>query len=318
MAARGAEHLLGRPKRVAARRRMHQRELRKIDAAGGERRRVRQVRWRKPCDSPARPGKRGERGQHQPKLADARTPGQKLGQGAARPAAAGKLAVERFEAGGRGRCTGRQPSAAPDWVALENGVQYVVQRSHGCISLAVLIYSIDAPGKLAVLPYHSVLSGQVENKSLMLRAAFACLLALCSCSALAEDSVQVWLDPGFFSYHFSDGDFRQDNYGVGVGVFIAPEHGFLAGTFFNSNDERSHYAAYHWRPWGRTTGDLSVRAGFAFGAIDGYSNTNNGGWFPVILPALSAEYGHFGANLIFAPHPKNGTALALQLRLRVW
>jgi hypothetical protein len=152
----------------------------------------------------------------------------------------------------------------------------------------------------------------------MLRAAFACLLALCSCSALAEDSVQVWLDPGFFSYHFSDGDFRQDNYGVGVGVFIAPEHGFLAGTFLNSNDERSHYAAYHWRPWGRTTGDLSVRAGFAFGAIDGYSNTNNGGWFPVILPALSAEYGHFGANLIFAPHPKNGTALALQLRLRVW
>jgi len=153
----------------------------------------------------------------------------------------------------------------------------------------------------------------------MLRAAFACLLALCSCAALAEDnSVQVWLDPGFFSYHFSDADFRQNNYGVGVGVFVAPEHGFLAGTFLNSNDERSHYAAYHWRPWGRTTGDLSVRAGFAFGAIDGYSNTSNGGWFPVILPALSAEYGHFGANLILAPHPKNGTALALQLRLRVW
>ncbi|MFL6564724.1 MAG: hypothetical protein ACJ8G5_07325 [Burkholderiales bacterium] len=25
-----------------------------------------------------------------------------------------------------------------------------------------------------------------------------------------------------------------------------------------------------------------------------------------------------GANLIFAPHPRNGTALALQFRLRVW
>ena len=114
MAARGAQHLLRRPERVAARRRMHQRELRKVDAAGGKRRRVRQVRWRKPCDSPARPGKRGERGQHQPKLADAGTPDEKLGQGAAGPAAAGKLAVERFEAGGRGRCTGREAPAAPD------------------------------------------------------------------------------------------------------------------------------------------------------------------------------------------------------------
>jgi hypothetical protein len=159
----------------------------------------------------------------------------------------------------------------------------------------------------------------VENKNLVLRAALACLLALSPYAALAQDnSVQVWLDPGFFSYHFSDADFRQDNYGVGVGVFVAPAHGFLAGTFLNSNDERSHYVAYHWRPWGRTTEGVSVRAGFAFGAIDGYSNTNNGGWFPVILPALSAEYGHFGANLILAPHPKNGTALALQLRLRVW
>ena len=45
----------------------------------------------------------------------------------------------------------------------------------------------------------------------MLRAALACLLALCPCAALAEDSVQVWLDPGFFSYHFSDDDLRQDN-----------------------------------------------------------------------------------------------------------
>ena len=130
MAARRTQHLFRRPERVAARGRTHQRELRQVDAAGGERRRVRQVRWRKPCDALARPGKRGERGQHELKLADARTPDEKLGQDAAGPAAAGKLAVERFEAGGRGRCTGRQPSAAPDWVPLEN----LVQCRHGCIT----------------------------------------------------------------------------------------------------------------------------------------------------------------------------------------
>ena len=89
-------------------------------------------------------------------------------------------------------------------------------------------------------------------------------------------------------------------------------------AFFNSNDERSHYAAYHWRPLGWNPAGVSVRAGLAFGAMDGYSNTNNGHWFPIVLPVLSAEYGHLGANLVFAPHPRNGAALALQLRLRVW
>jgi hypothetical protein len=156
----------------------------------------------------------------------------------------------------------------------------------------------------------------------MLRAAFACLLACLfawrPCVALAKESVQVWLDPGFFSYHFEEGNYRQDNYGLGVGVFVAPEHGFIAGTFLNSDDERSRYAAYHWRPWHWNYGELVVRAGFAVGLIDGYSNTNAGDWFPIILPILTAEYGYFGVNLSIAPHPENGTAIALQLRLRVW
>jgi hypothetical protein len=154
----------------------------------------------------------------------------------------------------------------------------------------------------------------------MLRTAFACLLA-CSCAALAKESepVQVWLDPGFFSYHFKDQDFRQDNWGFGVGVFVAPEHGFIAGTFINSNDERSHYGGYHWRPlqWGDPAG-LNLRSGLVFALVDGYSNTNNGHWFPAVLPALTAEYGHFGANLSLAVNPENGTALGLQFRLRVW
>lgn len=160
----------------------------------------------------------------------------------------------------------------------------------------------------------------MAHKKFMLRTAFACLLA-CSSAALARESepVQVWLDPGFLSYHFKEGDFRQNNYGLGVGVFVSPEHGFVGGSFINSNDERSRYGGYHWRPlhWGNPAG-LSVRAGLVFALVDGYSNTNNGHWFPAILPALTAEYGHFGANLSLAVNPDNGTALGLQLRLRVW
>jgi hypothetical protein len=56
----------------------------------------------------------------------------------------------------------------------------------------------------------------------------------------------------------------------------------------------------------------------AFGFMDGYSNTNDGHWFPVVIPSLSAEYRRLGVNLLLAPNPRNGTALALQLRLRVW
>ena len=126
MAACGTQHLLRRPECITPPRGVHQRELREIDAGGSERRRVRQVRRRQPYDALARPRKRGQRGQRELQLSDACTPDQKLGQDAGWPAAAGKLAVERCEARGRGRCTGRQPSATPDWMPLEN----VFQRRH--------------------------------------------------------------------------------------------------------------------------------------------------------------------------------------------
>ena len=55
-----------------------------------------------------------------------------------------------------------------------------------------------------------------------------------------------------------------------------------------------------------------------FALLDGYSNTNDGDAFPVVLPVLTVEYGRLGANFLITPHPQNGTAIALQLRLRVW
>ena len=157
-----------------------------------------------------------------------------------------------------------------------------------------------------------------EYEKLMLRTVFACLLAWSSTALADSEPVQVWIDPGFFSYHFNGGDYRQDNWGFGVGVFVAPEHGFIAGTYLNSDDERSRYAAYHWRPLHWDYGALDVRAGLVLGVIDGYSNTNNGHWFPMALPTLTTEYGRFGANFTIAPNPHHGTAIALQLRLRVW
>jgi hypothetical protein len=138
-------------------------------------------------------------------------------------------------------------------------------------------------------------------------------------AALADDSpTKVWLNPGVYSHHFKEADHREDNYGFGAEVFVVPQHGLVAGSFINSNRERSRYGGYHWRPWHWKPAGVNLSSGFVFALIDGYSNANQGDWFPAVLPVLSAEYGPYGANLSFIPHPRNGSALALQLRLQVW
>ncbi len=138
-------------------------------------------------------------------------------------------------------------------------------------------------------------------------------------SAFADDEYpRVWLNPGFFTHHFKSGDYREDNYGPGVEVAFSQRHTLLAGSFINSDSERSRYAGYYWRPWQRQAGPVHFSAGLLAVLIDGYSNTNDGDWFPGVAPMVSAEYGILGANLAFIAHPKNGAVVALQLKLRVW
>jgi hypothetical protein len=147
------------------------------------------------------------------------------------------------------------------------------------------------------------------------------LLALLAATPACADehrAARIWLNPGLYSHHFRQGDFRGDNYGPGVEIDLAAQHAFLAGSFINSDRERSHYATYYWRPWRRKLADIDLSAGVVAGVFDGYSSVNRGGWFPAALPAASIEYRFIGANLAFIPHPRNGAALALQLKLRVW
>jgi hypothetical protein len=70
-----------------------------------------------------------------------------------------------------------------------------------------------------------------------------------------------WINPGFFTHHFESGDFREENYGPGVELVLAPQHALLPGSFINSDRERSRYAAYYWRPCaGRPARSSSPRA----------------------------------------------------------
>jgi hypothetical protein len=143
----------------------------------------------------------------------------------------------------------------------------------------------------------------------------------CAQTAAAETSPQVWLNAGTYSHHFNrDKNFRENNTGFGAEVWLSDDHALMAGTFMNSDDERSRYAAYQWRPFHWQPAGIRIGAGISLGAFDGYPRYRNGGWFPSALPALSIEYKMVGINLFLVPTipDRIDGAISLQLKLRVW
>lgn len=137
----------------------------------------------------------------------------------------------------------------------------------------------------------------------------------------AQPSPQVWLNAGSYSYHFDrDKDFRENNTGFGAEVWFTGDHALMGGTFINSDGARSHYAAYQWRPLHWQVAAVKIGAGITLGAFDGYPRYRNGGWFPAVLPALSAEYKLVGINLFLVPTipDRLDGALSIQFKLRIW
>jgi len=115
MAGARAQHLLGRPQRIAPARCPYDGQEFKLHARSGKRRGIGQVRRRKPGDLLALRGQRSERRKDELQLSHAFARGEDLGERPRRPAAAGQLAVERRETGwhrGGGRRSER--AAAPD------------------------------------------------------------------------------------------------------------------------------------------------------------------------------------------------------------
>lgn len=151
-----------------------------------------------------------------------------------------------------------------------------------------------------------------------------CLAALFAAGARAEEvrhfAPQVWLTPGVYSYHFErDKGLRDANPGLGVEVAWARDHALMAGTYINSNDARSRYAGYVWRPLHRRLAGLDLGAGVIVAAIDGYPNYRSGGWYLAPLPVVSIEGRRFGLNLSVIPTLAGRVdgALAFQFKLRL-
>jgi hypothetical protein len=128
---------------------------------------------------------------------------------------------------------------------------------------------------------------------------------------------ELWLNPGFYSYHFQkDKGLNNNNFGLGGEYRYSTVSSVTLGVFDNSDRQTSRYIGWYWQP----LESGPVRFGAVVGAIDGYPNMLNGGWFIAVIPAASIEYKNIGANLMFVPSYKDRLygAISLQLKFRVF
>jgi hypothetical protein len=150
-------------------------------------------------------------------------------------------------------------------------------------------------------------------------AALGCCAALAFPAKAQESAPQVWVNGGLLSYHFNrNNDYREKNWGLGAEAVLALDHAVILGTYLNSENRRSDYLGYQWRPLHWQPLGVDVSAGVALSLIDGYPTMNNGGWFLAPLPVLAIEGKRIGVNLILVPNFNRGAALAAQLKLKVW
>lgn len=173
----------------------------------------------------------------------------------------------------------------------------------------------------SLLPPHGAAMPIVKTT---LRLGICSLTALFTIGALGAEphhfTPRVWLTPGMYSYHFNrDKGLRDANPGLGIEVGFAPNQAVMAGTYINSNNARSRYIGWAWRPLRRRFVGLQIEAGAAVALIDGYPFYKDGGWFAAPLPLVSIEGRRFGVNLSLIPTLRNRVdgALSFQFKLRL-
>ena len=133
----------------------------------------------------------------------------------------------------------------------------------------------------------------------------------------AQPLSELWLNAGFYSYHFeSNKNLNDNNIGVGVEYRYSSVNAVTAGRYQNSDRLISNFAAWCWQPY--TLGGL--RLGALLGMLNGYPKANDGDWFPVVLPVVSYEYNNLGFNLTAVPTYRDilHGSLSLQLKLKLF
>jgi hypothetical protein len=133
----------------------------------------------------------------------------------------------------------------------------------------------------------------------------------------SQSKSEIWINPGMYSYHFQkDQNLNNNNWGVGLEYRFNSVASATLGNFKNSDNGHSSYAGIYYQP----IAIGFVKVGVVAGGFNGYQSTNNGGWFPAILPAITIEEGRLGGNLFFIPTVGDRVhgAISLQLKLKLY
>ena len=166
-----------------------------------------------------------------------------------------------------------------------------------------------------------------RNVSCMVLA--ACMINLLSSAAVrAEEGrffniiesrplKEVWLNPGFYSYHFQrDKGLNDSNPGFGAEYRFSTVASVTAGRFYNSDRRYSNYAGVYYQP-------IAVgpaRIGAVVGGFSGYPKMRDGGWFLAAIPVVSFDYKSVGLNVAIIPTYKDRLygAISIQPKVKVF
>jgi hypothetical protein len=162
---------------------------------------------------------------------------------------------------------------------------------------------------------------------LSLSAAIAGVLLLTSNLASAQEKLisivepearsQIWINPGFVSHHFDQNkNLNNGNWGAGAEYRFNTVASATIGRFYNSNREYSNYAGLYYQP----IAIGPIKLGAVLGGFNGYPQTNHGGWFAAVVPALTWEGDRVGANVFLIPTRGDRVkgAISVQLKLKVF
>lgn len=139
------------------------------------------------------------------------------------------------------------------------------------------------------------------------------LLVMAMPAVAAEASPSAYINLGGPSHHFSDREFVEDNFGLGIEV---PVGGLLvgAGVYKNSLGRTSRYLVAE--KCMISAGPLCL--GALAGLVDGYY-LNNGNAIPMVAPTVTVDAGRFGLRFVFIPEVEKrvSAVLAVQFRIKI-
>ena len=157
-------------------------------------------------------------------------------------------------------------------------------------------------------------------KKLFIGATFAALSlpALADTFTVIEHQplAELWVNPGFYSYHFQrDKGFDDTTPGFGAEYRFSTVASATAGRFHNSDRQMSNYAGVYYQPWAIGP----VRLGAVIGGFNGYPKMRDGGWFLAAIPVVSVEYQRVGVNFAIVPTYKERLhgAFSVQLKFKL-